>query len=175
MKFPIIPCDLCGSQPTLQRKQVKQMLREWEKRHPGRVDSMFRALSNLVPSHLMDRALFSFASVVPTGVGTETAFDPIAAGTFASVTGSAPTPAARPPVAAPTATAATSQLPVDGTSRTTAYVPGRGLLGEWSPVCAYAVKGCHVAWKGPVAGLVWSLAIHTCGDPAVTSPPAIAE
>jgi tRNA 2-thiocytidine biosynthesis protein TtcA len=66
-QFPIIPCDLCGSQPTLQRKQVKQMLREWEKRHPGRVDSMFRALSNLVPSHLMDRALFSFASVRATG------------------------------------------------------------------------------------------------------------
>src|SRR3977135_2675275 len=46
--FPIIPCDLCGSQPTLQRKQVKEMLREWDKRHPGRVDSMFRALSDLV-------------------------------------------------------------------------------------------------------------------------------
>jgi len=66
-QFPIIPCDLCGSQPTLQRKQVKQMLREWEKRHPGRVDSMFRALSNLAPSHLMDRAVFDFASVRATG------------------------------------------------------------------------------------------------------------
>ena len=66
-QFPIIPCDLCGSQPTLQRKQVKQMLREWEKRHPGRVDSMFRALSNLVPSHLMDRSLFDFAAVRATG------------------------------------------------------------------------------------------------------------
>jgi tRNA 2-thiocytidine biosynthesis protein TtcA len=65
--FPIIPCDLCGSQPTLQRKQVKQMLREWEKRHPGRVDSMFRALSNLVPSHLMDRKLFDFSDVRATG------------------------------------------------------------------------------------------------------------
>jgi tRNA 2-thiocytidine biosynthesis protein TtcA len=65
--FPIIPCDLCGSQPTLQRKQVKQMLREWEKRHPGRVDSMFRALSNLTPSHLLDRSLFDFASVRATG------------------------------------------------------------------------------------------------------------
>ena len=66
-QFPIIPCDLCGSQPTLQRKQVKQMLREWEKRHPGRVDSMFRALSNLVPSHLMDRKVFDFAAVSTTG------------------------------------------------------------------------------------------------------------
>jgi len=66
-KFPIIPCDLCGSQPALQRKQVKEMLREWEKRHPGRVDSMFRALSNLVPSHLMDRKLFDFAAVRASG------------------------------------------------------------------------------------------------------------
>ena len=66
-QFPIIPCDLCGSQPTLQRKQVKQMLREWEKRHPGRVDSMFRALSNLVPSHLMDRKVFDFAAVRANG------------------------------------------------------------------------------------------------------------
>jgi tRNA 2-thiocytidine biosynthesis protein TtcA len=66
--FPIIPCDLCGSQPTLQRKQVKQMLHEWEKRYPGRVDSMFRALSNLVPSHLMDRKLFDFSGVRATGL-----------------------------------------------------------------------------------------------------------
>ena len=65
--FPIIPCDLCGSQPTLQRKQVKSMLAEWEKRHPGRVDSMFRALSDVVPSHLMDRKLFDFAAVHATG------------------------------------------------------------------------------------------------------------
>jgi tRNA 2-thiocytidine biosynthesis protein TtcA len=77
-KFPIIPCDLCGSQPTLQRKQVKQMLREWEKRHPGRVESMFRALSNLVPSHLMDRRQFDFAGVRATGALSgegDTAFD----------------------------------------------------------------------------------------------------
>jgi tRNA 2-thiocytidine biosynthesis protein TtcA len=66
-QFPIIPCDLCGSQPTLQRKQVKEMLREWERRHPGRVDSMFRALSNLVPSHLMDRNTFDFSAVRATG------------------------------------------------------------------------------------------------------------
>jgi tRNA 2-thiocytidine biosynthesis protein TtcA len=66
-KFPIIPCDLCGSQETLQRKQVKEMLREWERRHPGRVESMFRALSDIVPSHLMDRKLFDFAAVRATG------------------------------------------------------------------------------------------------------------
>jgi len=61
--FPIIPCDLCGSQPTLQRKLVKEMLREWEKRYPGRIESMLRALSDIVPSHLMDRGLFDFAAV----------------------------------------------------------------------------------------------------------------
>jgi len=65
--FPIIPCDLCGSQDTLQRKQVKQMLREWEKRHPGRTESMLRALSDVVPSHLMDRKLFDFSAVRATG------------------------------------------------------------------------------------------------------------
>jgi tRNA 2-thiocytidine biosynthesis protein TtcA len=66
-EFPIIPCDLCGSQETLQRKQVKQMLREWEKRHPGRTESMFRALSDVVPSHLMDRKLFDFSAVAAQG------------------------------------------------------------------------------------------------------------
>ena len=70
-QFPIIPCDLCGSQPTLQRKQVKGMLAEWEKRNPGRIDSMFRALSNLVPSHLMDRKLFDFAAVRAAGKAPE--------------------------------------------------------------------------------------------------------
>jgi tRNA 2-thiocytidine biosynthesis protein TtcA len=66
-QFPIVPCDLCGSQPTLQRKQVKAMLAEWERRHPGRIDSMFRALSDLVPSHLMDRKLFDFGGVRAAG------------------------------------------------------------------------------------------------------------
>ncbi len=66
-QFPIIPCDLCGSQPTLQRKQVKSMIAEWEKRHPGRVESMFRALSDIVPSHMMDRKLFDFAAVRASG------------------------------------------------------------------------------------------------------------
>ena len=62
-QFPIIPCDLCGSQDTLQRKQVKQMLQSWEKQHPGRLDNMFRSLQNVVPSHLADRRLFDFAGV----------------------------------------------------------------------------------------------------------------
>ena len=62
--FPIIPCDLCGSQPNLERKQVKALLGEWEKRHPGRVESMFRALSSVTPSHLLDRELFDFARLL---------------------------------------------------------------------------------------------------------------
>ncbi|MBC7779237.1 MAG: tRNA 2-thiocytidine(32) synthetase TtcA [Proteobacteria bacterium] len=65
--FPIIPCDLCGSQQTLQRKQVKQMLHEWEKRNPGRIETIFRGLMNVVPSHLLDRGLFDFAAVAATG------------------------------------------------------------------------------------------------------------
>jgi len=66
-RFPIIPCDLCGSQATLQRKQIKAMLSDWEKRFPGRVENIFRSLTRVQPSHLMDRALFDFggAAVVP--------------------------------------------------------------------------------------------------------------
>lgn len=66
--FPIIPCDLCGSQENLQRKQIKQMLREWEKKFPGRVDNIFSALSTVVPSHLMDSKLFDFASLEINGL-----------------------------------------------------------------------------------------------------------
>jgi tRNA 2-thiocytidine biosynthesis protein TtcA len=66
--FPIIPCDLCGSQENLQRKQIKGLMREWEKKHPGRVENIFSSLSTVVPSHLMDRELFGFASLQATGV-----------------------------------------------------------------------------------------------------------
>jgi len=65
--FPIIPCTLCGSQENLKRKQAKEMLREWERRHPGRVENIFAALSRVVPSHLMDRGLFDFAGLQATG------------------------------------------------------------------------------------------------------------
>jgi len=65
--FPIIPCNLCGSQPNLQRQQVKQMLRDWEKRFPGRVETMFRSLSHVVPSHLLDAGLFDFATLKASG------------------------------------------------------------------------------------------------------------
>lgn len=78
-QFPIIPCDLCGSQETLQRKQVKAMLQTWEKQHPGRLDNMFRALQNVVPSHLADRRLHDFANLAPTGepnADGDLAFDP---------------------------------------------------------------------------------------------------
>jgi tRNA 2-thiocytidine biosynthesis protein TtcA len=66
-QFPIIPCDLCGSQENLQRKQTKAMLREWDKKFPGRVDSIFSALSTVVPSHLLDRDLFGFKDLKMTG------------------------------------------------------------------------------------------------------------
>ncbi|WP_026374935.1 tRNA 2-thiocytidine(32) synthetase TtcA [Aestuariibacter salexigens] len=61
--FPIIPCNLCGSQENLQRKQIKMMLQDWDKRFPGRIESMARALKNVTPSHLSDPALFDFAGL----------------------------------------------------------------------------------------------------------------
>ena len=66
-QFPIIPCDLCGSQDNLQRQQVKQMLRDWEKKFPGRIESIFRSMQNIAPSHLLDRGLFDFAGVKADG------------------------------------------------------------------------------------------------------------
>jgi tRNA 2-thiocytidine biosynthesis protein TtcA len=66
-QFPIIPCTLCGSQENLQRKQVKLMLNEWEKRPPGRVENILRSLQSVTPSHLLDRKLFDFAAVRATG------------------------------------------------------------------------------------------------------------
>ena len=67
-RFPIIPCSLCGSQPNLQRAQIKQMLREWERRHPGRIDNMAAAMGRITPSHLMDRNLHPFATLQASGV-----------------------------------------------------------------------------------------------------------
>lgn len=63
MAFPIIPCDLCGSQEGLQRNQVKAMLADWEKRTPGRKEIMLKAIGNANPSHLLDRGLFDFAAL----------------------------------------------------------------------------------------------------------------
>ena len=78
-QFPIIPCTLCGSQENLQRKQVGAMLRDWEKKHPGRIENIFGAMQHVVPSHLMDSALHDFKSIHATGVADEDgdkAFDP---------------------------------------------------------------------------------------------------
>lgn len=61
--FPIIPCNLCGSQPNLQRNIVKKMIGEWENQYPDRAEIMFNALSNVSPSHLFDRFLFDFVSL----------------------------------------------------------------------------------------------------------------
>ena len=66
--FPIIPCNLCGSQVNLQRAQIKQMLREWERRHPGRIDNMAAAMGRITLSHLMDRNLYPFVSLKARGV-----------------------------------------------------------------------------------------------------------
>ena len=63
LNFPIIPCDLCGSQDGLQRQQVKQLLNEWERRTPGRKQIMFRSLMNTRPSHLLDTNLFDFVNL----------------------------------------------------------------------------------------------------------------
>ncbi len=69
--FPIIPCTLCGSQENLQRKQVGHMLRDWDKKFPGRIESMFSALHNVVPSHLMDGARHDFKNLKTTGIANE--------------------------------------------------------------------------------------------------------
>ena len=63
MEFPIIPCNLCGSQPNLQRQLAKEMLAEWESKHPGRLESMFKAVTNVAPSQLADRELFDSAGL----------------------------------------------------------------------------------------------------------------
>ena len=69
--FPIIPCNLCGSQENLQRKQVGEMLRDWEKRFPGRIENMSNALQNVVPSHLLDGALYDFKNARATGIADD--------------------------------------------------------------------------------------------------------
>lgn len=63
-EFPIIPCNLCGSQDKLQRQVIKEMLRAWEKQFPGRIETIFRAVTDVVPSHLLDTTLFDFTGLV---------------------------------------------------------------------------------------------------------------
>ena len=78
-RFPIIPCDLCGSQEQLKRKETKALLREWDKRFPGRVEKVFAALGNVAPSHLADPKLYDFRNLKATGRPDpegDRAFDP---------------------------------------------------------------------------------------------------
>jgi tRNA 2-thiocytidine biosynthesis protein TtcA len=77
-RFPLIPCTLCGSQSHLQRVQVKKMIHDWERQYPGRIDNIFNAMGRVVPSHLMDRNLYPYATLQATGVadaGGDIAFD----------------------------------------------------------------------------------------------------
>ena len=71
MQFPIIPCNLCGSQENLQRQTIKEMLKQWDRQYPGRIESMFSALKDIVPSHLADAKLFNFKSIKATGEANE--------------------------------------------------------------------------------------------------------
>lgn len=77
-EFPIIPCNLCGSQDGLQRQVVKEMLQDWDKRFPGRIETMFQAMQNVVPSHLADKTLFDFVGITKENavdLEGDTAFD----------------------------------------------------------------------------------------------------
>jgi tRNA 2-thiocytidine biosynthesis protein TtcA len=79
-QFPIIPCNLCGSQPNMQRQNIKRMLNDWHEQFPGRIESMFTAMQNVVPSHLGDSNLFDFANInSSSGIinGGDTAFDEV--------------------------------------------------------------------------------------------------
>ncbi len=78
VEFPIIPCNLCGSQENLQRQNIKQMLQDWHRRFPGRIESMFKAMQNIAPSHLLDRSLYDFDGIERSDSAVadgDTAFD----------------------------------------------------------------------------------------------------
>lgn len=76
MQFPIIPCNLCGSQENLQRRNIKEMLVAWEREYPGRTEKIFRAMTNVAPSHLADTGLFDFRALSSTQTAEEeTLFD----------------------------------------------------------------------------------------------------
>lgn len=78
-QFPIIPCNLCGSQPNLQRQVVQDMLNTWDRQYPGRLETMFSAMQNVVPSHLCDARLFDFKNIrrgqILNGIDSDIAFD----------------------------------------------------------------------------------------------------
>jgi tRNA 2-thiocytidine biosynthesis protein TtcA len=71
MQFPIIPCDLCGSQENLQRQKIKDMLQTWEREQPGRINNIFRAITNVEPSHLADANLYDFKNLSQAKAGDE--------------------------------------------------------------------------------------------------------
>jgi tRNA 2-thiocytidine biosynthesis protein TtcA len=75
MNFPIVPCNLCGTQDNLQRQKIRAMMQEWEQRFPGRTESVFTALQNVVPSHLADNALFDFRGLSLSGAPEREAAD----------------------------------------------------------------------------------------------------
>lgn len=81
MDYPIIPCNLCGSQDNLQRQKIREMMADWDRRYPGRTESVFSALQKIVPSHLADQALFDFRDLRPGAeltsmAGGDSVFDP---------------------------------------------------------------------------------------------------
>ncbi len=87
--FPVIPCSLCGSQDQLQRVQIRQMIRDWERQYPGRIDNMLHAMGHVTPSHLMDRNLYPFTTIRPNGVADadgDKAFDADETGCAAAAT-----------------------------------------------------------------------------------------
>ena len=65
MDFPIIPCNLCGSQTNLQRQKIKQLIKDWEINYPNRKAIIFRSLQNISPSHLLDRKIYNFHKLTP--------------------------------------------------------------------------------------------------------------
>lgn len=75
MQFPIIPCNLCGSQPNLQRQAMKELLAQWDRSHPERLKNMFSAIANIVPSHMLDRGLFDFENLNISPTDGDTLFD----------------------------------------------------------------------------------------------------
>jgi tRNA 2-thiocytidine biosynthesis protein TtcA len=99
--FPIIPCTLCGNQENLQRRQIGQMLRDWQRQHPGRVENMATALANVVPSHLQDRKLYPFKGLQATGrpdAAGDKAFDEDDEACQAGLPSSGASPAAQAPI-----------------------------------------------------------------------------
>ncbi|MDR1311136.1 MAG: tRNA 2-thiocytidine(32) synthetase TtcA [Burkholderiaceae bacterium] len=82
-QFPVIPCNFCGGTPNMQRAQMKQLIHEWEKQFPGRVENIFSALSSVAPSHLMDRQLFDFGQLsrhTPSSADVEATCSPLCKG-----------------------------------------------------------------------------------------------